>query len=382
MRTLALTGDVMVARGIDQAFSVSCPPAIAESYMKDARGYIAIAEEANGRFRRPIEDVWGDALGEIRKRKPAKVIVNLETAVTTSDDLTPKGINYRVHPENAVKILGPFADCAVLANNHVLDWGRGGLEETLQTLTEAGIPFVGAGTDVGDAAKVKELKTDDDSESSVWIAAYGHESSGVPKSWQATPDRPGVNTLPDLDPATATRIGRQLVAASSSSSKKKQQRDPPLRIVSLHWGPNWGYTPTRAERAFAHALVDAGVDIVYGHSSHHPRPVEVYRQKLILYGCGDFINDYEGILSHRDKFRDDLVLAYVPTFYSSETEDPGKKKGPRFLGDAPLSHQALPPPKSHPRRGGLARGDPHPRRVHTGHRPPLQRRGRRVSTVA
>ena len=54
-------------------------------------------------------------------------------------------------------------------------------------------------------------------------------------------------------------------------------------------------TSTPSQIRFAHRLIDAGVDVVHGHSSHHPRPIEVYRGKLILYGCGDTIDDYEGI---------------------------------------------------------------------------------------
>jgi poly-gamma-glutamate synthesis protein (capsule biosynthesis protein) len=54
------------------------------------------------------------------------------------------------------------------------------------------------------------------------------------------------------------------------------------------------------------------VDIVHGHSSHHVRPIEVFEGKLILYGCGDFLDDYEGLDSDAD-FRDDLALMYFPT---------------------------------------------------------------------
>ena len=51
------------------------------------------------------------------------------------------------------------------------------------------------------------------------------------------------------------------------------------------------------------------MDLIHGHSSHHFKPVEVYRNKVILYGCGDFIDDYEGIRAY-EEFRDDLVLMY------------------------------------------------------------------------
>jgi poly-gamma-glutamate capsule biosynthesis protein CapA/YwtB (metallophosphatase superfamily) len=50
---------------------------------------------------------------------------------------------------------------------------------------------------------------------------------------------------------------------------------------------------------------------VHGHSSHHPRPIESYRGKLILYGCGDLVDDYEGISGHK-QYRDDLRLLYFP----------------------------------------------------------------------
>ena len=82
--------------------------------------------------------------------------------------------------------------------------------------------------------------------------------------------------------------------------------------LSIHWGGNWGYAIPPAQRSFAHALIDAGVDVVHGHSSHHPKGIEVYRDRLILYGCGDFLNDYEGIRGN-ESFRPDLALMYFPT---------------------------------------------------------------------
>src|SRR5690606_16074270 len=84
-------------------------------------------------------------------------------------------------------------------------------------------------------------------------------------------------------------------------------------VASIHWGANWGYGIPREHRRFAHALVDdAGVDVVHGHSSHHPKAIEVYRGRPILYGCGDFINDYEGIRGY-EEFRGELALMYFPT---------------------------------------------------------------------
>ena len=83
-------------------------------------------------------------------------------------------------------------------------------------------------------------------------------------------------------------------------------------VASIHWGSNWGYDVPATHTDFAHRLIDAGVDVVHGHSSHHPRPIEVYQGKLILYGCGDLIDDYEGIGGYQ-KYRDDLRLLYFAT---------------------------------------------------------------------
>ena len=61
---------------------------------------------------------------------------------------------------------------------------------------------------------------------------------------------------------------------------------------------------------------EAGVDIIHGHSSHHPKGIEVYRGKPILYGCGDFLNDYEGITGY-EQYRSELVLMYFATMDAS-----------------------------------------------------------------
>jgi poly-gamma-glutamate capsule biosynthesis protein CapA/YwtB (metallophosphatase superfamily) len=84
-------------------------------------------------------------------------------------------------------------------------------------------------------------------------------------------------------------------------------------VVSLHWGGNWGYAIPETHTRFAHALInEAGVDLVYGHSSHHPLGIEVYRGRPVLYGCGDLIDDYEGITGH-SRYRVDLALLYLVT---------------------------------------------------------------------
>ncbi len=104
--------------------------------------------------------------------------------------------------------------------------------------------------------------------------------------------------LPSLSPAAADAVIARARAAA------RQCGD--IIVVSIHWGSNWGYGVDGDQVRFAHRLIDGGIDLIHGHSSHHPRPIEVYRGKLVLYGCGDCIDDYEGITGYHE-YRDDLA---------------------------------------------------------------------------
>jgi poly-gamma-glutamate synthesis protein (capsule biosynthesis protein) len=299
--TLFLCGDVMTGRGLDQIMPHPSPPQLFEPYVTSALDYVRLAERINGPIRRPVDFnyVWGDALAEWRARRPDIRIVNLETSVTTSDNHEPKGINYRMNPANIACLLAGDIDCCLLANNHVLDWGQRGLLETLDTLERSGLRHAGAGRDREASSAPAILSAPGNRRMLVY--AFASESSGVPRNWAATDKRAGVNLLPDLSQSSVDWI-------ADSVRSEKQPGD--VAIASIHWGSNWGYAIPREHTAFARRLIDeAAIDVVYGHSSHHPRPIEVYRGKLILYGCGDFLNDYEGIKGY-EQFRDDLVLMY------------------------------------------------------------------------
>lgn len=300
--TLFLCGDVMLGRGIDQILPHPCPPTIYEGYMKSAIGYVELAEHYYGTISKPKDFpyVWGDALKTLEYNKPDARIINLETSVTRSEKWEPKGINYRMSPENVPCITAAKIDCCVLANNHVLDWGYTGLQETLQSLRNANLKISGAGENIKAAESPAILPME---KGRVLVFSFAMTTSGVPHSWAATDSKSGVNFLPDLNMKSINRI-QELV------SKFKKSND--VAIFSIHWGPNWGYEIEYEERWFAHQLIDfAGMDIIHGHSSHHFKGIEVYKNKLILYGCGDFVNDYEGIKGF-EEYRDDLTLMYFP----------------------------------------------------------------------
>jgi poly-gamma-glutamate synthesis protein (capsule biosynthesis protein) len=302
--TLFLCGDVMTGRGVDQIMPHPSAPEIFEPCITDARDYVALAERASGPIPRAVapEYIWGDALEELARAAPDARIINLETSVTSWDEFRiDRGINYRMHPDNIDCLTAARIDVCVLANNHVLDYGYAGLEETLGTLRAAGLETAGAGRDMTETRRPAIIDLSDGVR--VLVFAFGTRSSGIPPTWGATANCPGVEFLADLSPATADEILQRIDGV-------RQPGD--IVVASIHWGNNWGYEVPRAHERFAHRLIDGGVDIIHGHSSHHPRPIEVYRKKLVLYGCGDFIDDYEGI-SGFEAFRDDLVLLYLPT---------------------------------------------------------------------
>ncbi|WP_375745216.1 CapA family protein [Corallococcus interemptor] len=301
--SLFLCGDVMTGRGVDQVLPHPAPPGIHESYLQDARDYVALAEEHSGPIRKPVGfgEIWGEALAALDAAAPDVRLINLETSITTSEQWWPdKGIHYRMHPENAACLTAARIDCCALANNHVLDWGYPGLTETLATLRKLGVATAGLGEDLEEARRPACLEVGPGRR--VVVFSCGDDSSGIPPAWAAGRDRPGVDLLPDLSLATARRLGERV-----ASIKRKGD----VVIASIHWGGNWGYTVPEVRRAFAHALIEeASVDVVHGHSSHHPRGIEVHQGKLILHGCGDFLNDYEGIHGHED-YRPDLALMYL-----------------------------------------------------------------------
>jgi len=303
--TLFLCGDVMTGRGIDQIMPSPSDPVIYESYMHSACSYVKLAEKVNGIIPKPVDSayIWGDALAVFERIKPDLRIINLETSVTTSNEYWPKGINYRMHPDNIACLTAARIDGCVLANNHVLDWGRAGLVETLNVLERVGIKQVGAGKNRDQAAAPAIFSIG--SKGRLLVFAYGAKTSGIPESWVATETSMGINLLPDLSIRTVDHIKESVTSI---------KRPGDLVLLSIHWGGNWGYAISESEKKFAHKLLDnAGIDAIYGHSSHHAKGIEVYKGKLILYGCGDFLNDYEGIGGH-EKYRNDLVLMYIPSF--------------------------------------------------------------------
>ena len=228
---------------------------------------------------RPPQRFWGDTLPILRGADA--VIANLEGPITTSDQRWQRSwkmFHFKADPE-AVQILTTGNVRFVnLANNHILDHGARGLFDTLRVLDQAGIGHGGAGRNIGEAAvshilDVRGLK--------IGLISATDQM----QDFAATPQDPGTNYL-------EFRADSPSLAWVERSVSDLRRAGATLVILSLHWGPNMRTEPSDDFRAFAHAAVERGVDVIHGHSAHVVQAIERYRQGVILYDTGNFIDDY------------------------------------------------------------------------------------------
>lgn len=307
---LNFVGDVMLGRLIDQLF----PTHVQEP--------IEAAHIANFVRRNPelksysFQSPWGNA-------RPLFLssdlnLINLETSATTFSGKWPdKVFNYRMHPDNIASLKDAKIDYASCANNHSLDFCEAGLFETVKALKSAGIAFAGAGETREEATRpaVLELprKAEEPSSTAKSHEIHVYSASDHPHDWGRVPSF----HLIDYSHETRSRLKSLLDSTNRPSHA--------LKIFSVHWGPNYSWQPSSNIRSLAHFLVDeCGVNIIHGHSSHHVQGVEVYKHALIIYGCGDFVDDY----AIDGEYRNDLSAIW--RVHVEETED-GKKLHPKML---------------------------------------------------
>jgi poly-gamma-glutamate synthesis protein (capsule biosynthesis protein) len=283
---LFLGGDVMTGRAIDQLFVVHNPENFGKADHVPASQYLAWSADIHGPAPSPVRHdyIWGPTPDMLDRLEPDFRLVNLETAITTSDSWVQKTFNFRMHPANTPCLSAAGLDCCALANNHSLDFGEHGLADTVRALSEAGIGFAGVGKGRDEAGQPYVHHLPDGSR--ILVHSWAGRDSGVFPSWEAGFSNPGVNYLPDYSETTAGRMARQIA---------DHRKPGDTTIASIHWGGNWVTAVPDAHRQLAHFLVEhGGVDLVHGHSSHHPFAIEKHMGRLILYGCGDLLNDYEG----------------------------------------------------------------------------------------
>jgi poly-gamma-glutamate capsule biosynthesis protein CapA/YwtB (metallophosphatase superfamily) len=247
MTTLALTGDVMLGRGVNETLRATRP-----------------------------EGPWGDVLPLLASADLR--VINLECAITEHErpwSRTFKVFHFRADPPAVEVLRAARVDACSLANNHTLDFEEQGLLDTLAHLEAAGIRYAGAGRNLEEAARPVLL------EGGVALVAFTDNEP----PFAAGPDKPGTNYLPiSVEPEVLRRVEEAMEAAREAGAR--------TIVFSNHWGPNMVERPRESFRRFARAVMDRGADVYYGHSAHVFQGVEIHRGKPILYDTGDFIDDY------------------------------------------------------------------------------------------
>lgn len=246
---IAIVGDVMIGRLVNQA----------------------LREE-------PASYPWGNSLELFRQADWR--CCNLECVLSGIEPpffRRPKIFRFRSDPKNVNVLQAAGIDGVGLANNHTLDFEEDAMLQMLEILDAAQIARAGAGRDLEEARRPALRPVGDEK-----IALFSLTDNEP--SWEAGAGKPGVYYLPmKVHDPRARKLLEQIA---------RVRRSVGAVIVSIHWGSNWGSLPERGHPEMAHALIDAGADVVFGHSCHILRGIEIYRQRPILYSCGDFIDDY------------------------------------------------------------------------------------------
>lgn len=232
-------------------------------------------------------------------READLTIANLECAITASLHLwsgAPKAFYFGAPPEAIHALTDAGIDMLSLANNHVLDFDVDGLRETLRHLRRHDIRFAGAGEDIGEASSPAFI--DCRGIRFGMVAFCDHQAD-----FSAQEDRPGIAYI-DLDNEVAA------VAQLRRALEPLRRAAVDWPILSLHWGPNMVFRPSMTFRRLAHAAIDMGWKILFGHSAHVFQGIEVYHGCPIMYAAGDLVDDY-----HVDpKFRNDHQLLFEMDF--------------------------------------------------------------------
>ena len=244
--TLNFMADTMLGLLIDQMF----PTHVHELEETEIAHSFLMHRVGNGLKKFNPETPWCNTLPLLHSADLN--LLNLETSVTTQPEKWPdKVFNYRMHPANIAALQAAKVHYAGLANNHTLDFCEAGLSETVNTVREAGIAFVGAGETAKEATRPAVLKLQGscgkEYQVHVWAAA------DHPADWAEVPTFHSIK----YTQRTKERLKDLLLRPESENAA--------LRVFSVHWGPNYTWQPADEIREMAHFLVDeGGVHIVRG----------------------------------------------------------------------------------------------------------------------
>lgn len=221
---------------------------------------------------------WGNTLPIFRNVDLR--ICNLECVISDIGrpwSKTEKVFHFRTDEKNIDTLKAAQIDIVTIANNHVLDFEYDALSRMLEVLDKHKIARTGSGRNLAEAMQPAICQVQGQR---VGVLAFTDNES----DWEAGEQMPGIVYVP-------VKVNDKKAQAFFKHVEDVRKKVDFL-VISAHWGPNWGYEPPRSHVPFAHALVDAGADLIFGHSAHIFRGIEIYKKCPIIYSAGDFIDDY------------------------------------------------------------------------------------------
>eukprot|EP01084_Bolivina_argentea_P164199 285495_1 len=326
---ILLAGDVMFGYGIDQILEYQVKVGSTKVPKSQFERFYRLDQQQDLQLP-PIEItsqpnyIWGDMIQSLEYYHPDIKILNIEGSITTSNEYWPnKPFRFRMmHPKNIYVLNEINHDkrlVCTLANNHVIDWGYKGLNETFQTLTKNNITFCGIGPNIDIAWKPSVIELSEDKNSRIFVFGVGSVRSGCPSQWAATTNRSGIAMMNPSDSSNDyIKFIMKTVKIHIENYIKGKKVKKNIIILSIHWGPNWSWIFPDKYRQFAHALIDyndknndIGIDLIHGHSSHHIMGIEIYKNKAIFYGIGDTLDNYGVKIIHPNNYRYNATLGFL-----------------------------------------------------------------------
>jgi len=186
------------------------------------------------------------------------------------EPLEGKMYTFRANPDRVSILQEMGVDIVKLANNHVYDYGKDAMLDTLDTLESAGITYMGAGRNLEEAMEPKYIELD--GKTVAFVAASRAEKYKMTP--QATEDSPGILRCYD------NTLFLQTIAEARENAD--------FVVAYVHWGTEYTYVLEEVQLTTGKEYIDAGADVVIGAHSHCLQGMEYYNGKPIIYGLGDY----------------------------------------------------------------------------------------------
>lgn len=197
---------------------------------------------------------------------------NLENPVSSQGENQGSVYSLRANPESVAGLKFAGFDGLFLANNHILDWGRIALEDTIDLLEKGGISPVGVGRNEAEANSPLVINFRN---TKIAFLSY---TTLYPKSLWAKGDESGISSFDMI------RIRNEIEKLKSSGAAH-------IVVVSFHWGDEYEDHSNSEQKRIARSLIDAGADLIVGHHPHVIQEIERYRNGWIAYSLGNFVFD-------------------------------------------------------------------------------------------